>query len=252
MAFSADKSETRDQKSASSDSLAAGFCARHSGLSGLPSSFSFPSGPVWVAPSARLAATVRVAPFVYIGPDVTVGPETVIFPFVALLGSVVIGARCRIGPGTAIGCEGFGYERHGTELRRIDHQGRVVIEDDVDIGANCTIARAKTGRETRIGQGTKIDCQVHIGHNVTIGRNCLIVAQTGIAGSARVGDRVQLAGQTGIKDHIRIGADSVIYAKSALFRSIPPGSHYSGIPGRPHREVQRLWARLWQRFGRSD
>ncbi|MEO0079357.1 MAG: UDP-3-O-(3-hydroxymyristoyl)glucosamine N-acyltransferase [candidate division WOR-3 bacterium] len=202
--------------------------------------------PVWVAPSARLAEDVELAPFVYIGEDVAVGAKTALAPFVTIIGPAVIGCRCRIGPGTVIGCEGFGYEPSGSGFRHLEHAGRVVIEDDVEIGANCTIARARTGRETRIGRGTKIDCQVHIGHNVQIGQDCIIVAQTGIAGSAVIGDRVMLGGQAGVKDHVEIGNDSILYAKSALFRSIPPGSRYSGIPARPHHEVLRLWARLWR------
>jgi len=206
----------------------------------------------WVAPGAKVAPGVSLAPFVYLGPEVEIGPDTVIGPNVTILGRTDIGARVRIGPGTVVGCDGFGYERQGEEYRLLEHNGRVVVEDDVHIGANVTIARARTGRETRIGRGTKIDCMVHIGHNVTIGRNCIIVAQVGISGSVRVGDRVQLAGQVGVKDHVTIGDDSVIYAKSALFRSVPAGSHYSGVPARPHAEAKRFWARLWRSFGRDQ
>jgi UDP-3-O-[3-hydroxymyristoyl] glucosamine N-acyltransferase len=127
----------------------------------------------------------------------------------------------------------------------------VVIGDDVDIGANCTIARARTGRETRIGRGTKIDCLVHIAHNVTIGCDCILAGQVGIAGSAVIGDRVMLAGQVGVSDHVRIGDDAVVHAKSAVFRSVPAGAHYSGSPARPHDQMQKLTASLWRRFGRQ-
>jgi UDP-3-O-[3-hydroxymyristoyl] glucosamine N-acyltransferase len=185
---------------------------------------------------------VSVAPLVFIAEQVHVGADTVIEPNVTILPGSRVGCRVRVGAGTVIGCEGFGYEQKGERYRHIPHKGRVVIEDDVEIGANCTIARAKK-TETRIGAGTKIDALVHIAHNVTIGRNCIIIAQTGIAGSARVGDNVILAGQVGIKDHVTIGDNSIVYAKSALFRSIPANSRYSGIPARPHHENLKALAR---------
>jgi UDP-3-O-[3-hydroxymyristoyl] glucosamine N-acyltransferase len=203
-----------------------------------------------VEPGAKVGPGVTLAPFVFIGPEVEIGPGSVVEPNVTIAGRTTIGARVRIGPGTAIGCAGFGYEKQGASHRRLEHDGRVVVEDDVDIGANCTIARAKTGRETRIGRGTKIDCLVHVGHNVVIGRDCILAGQVGIAGSAVIGDRVMLAGQVGVSDHVRIGDDAVIYAKSAVFRSVPAGAHYSGIPARPHSDMKRLWANLWRRFGR--
>jgi UDP-3-O-[3-hydroxymyristoyl] glucosamine N-acyltransferase len=202
-----------------------------------------------VEPGAKLAPDVVLAPFVYLGPEVEVGPGSVVAANVTVMGRTTIGARVRIGPGTVIGCAGFGYEKDDGRYRLLEHDGRVTIEDDVDIGANCTVARAKTGRETRIGRGTKIDCLVHIGHNVVIGRDCILAGQVGIAGSAVIGDRVSLAGQVGVSDHVAIGDDAVIYAKSAVFRSVPAGAHYSGIPARPHSETKRLWANLWQRFG---
>lgn len=200
----------------------------------------------FISPSARLEDGVAVGPFVCIGPRVRVGPDTVIEPNVAIGDDTEIGARVRIGAGAVIGCQGFGYEQIGGRHQHIPHTGKVIIEDDVDIGANCTIARAKT-EATRIGAGTKIDSLVHVGHNVTIGRNCIIIAQVGISGSVHIGDNVILAGQVGIKDHVTIGDNSIVYAKSALYRSIPADSRYSGIPARPHAENLKLLARMRQK-----
>jgi UDP-3-O-[3-hydroxymyristoyl] glucosamine N-acyltransferase len=197
----------------------------------------------YISHDAHLGEKVSLAPFVYIGERVVIGSETRIYPNVTILDDVEIGNRVSIGSGTVIGTEGFGYTKEGDIYKKLTHCGKVVIEDDVEIGANCTVARAKTG-ETRIGAGTKIDCLVHIGHNVKIGKNCIIIAQGGIGGSAMLGNNVILAGQVGIKDHVQIGDNSVVYAKSALYKSIPPNSKYSGIPARPHLQVLRLWSKL--------
>ena len=197
-------------------------------------------------PSAVLGAGVRIAPFAFIGERVRIGEGTRVEPNVTILADCGVGRRVRVGAGTVLGIDGFGYEREADGYRFILHRGRVVVEDDVEIGANCTIARAKKN-ETRIGVGTKIDALVHIAHNVTIGRNCIIIAQVGIAGSARIGDNVILAGQVGIKDHVTIGDNSIVYAKSALYRSIPANSRYSGIPARPHRENLKLLAQKRRR-----
>jgi UDP-3-O-[3-hydroxymyristoyl] glucosamine N-acyltransferase len=207
---------------------------------------------VWVEPGAKVADTVQLAPFVYIGPEVEIGADTMLGAGVIIWRRAKIGCRVRIGPGTVIGWDGFGYnKKEGAVYQRLEHNGWVIVEDDVEIGPNVTVAQAKTGRETIIGKGTKIDAQVHIAHNVKIGKNCIIVAQSGIAGSAKIGDGVVIAGQSGIKDHIEIGANSVIYAKSAVFRSIPANARYWGIPARPYNEMTRFWARLWRTSGRD-
>lgn len=203
----------------------------------------------WISPGAKVAASVFLAPFVYIGDEVEIGEDSVLGPGVVIWARTKIGRRVRIGPGAVIGWDGFGYERQGEVYRRLEHSGWVIIEDDVEIGPNVTVAQARAGRKTVIGQGTKIDALVHIGHNVRVGKNCIIVAQSGVAGSAVIGDRVVIAGQCGVKDHVEIGAGSVIYAKSAVFRSIPPGSKYWGIPARPYEQMFRMWARLWDKYG---
>lgn len=197
----------------------------------------------FISPTARISRSARVGPFVSIGERVKIGPKTVVEPNVTIRDDCELGARVRIGAGTVIGAEGFGYTLVQGRHRHRPHQGKVLVEDDVDIGANCTIARARK-TVTRIGAGTKIDALVHVAHNVVIGRNCIIIAQTGIAGSAKLGDNVILAGQVGIRDHIRIGDNSIVYAKSALYRSIPANSRYSGIPARQHADNLRQLARL--------
>lgn len=207
------------------------------------------SAGAWIEKGAKIAETAAIWPLVYIGSNVAIGPDTEIFPGVVIMGRTIVGAHVKIGPGTVIGCPGFGFDRTESGLRHREHEGAVVLEDDVEIGACCTIASAATGRETRIGRGTKIDSLVHIGHNVRIGADCIVVAQSGVAGSAVLGDRVVLAGQSGVKDHVRIGDDSVVYAKSAVFRSIPAGSRYSGIPARPHSLMKRFLATLWRQQG---
>ncbi|MBN2537195.1 hypothetical protein JXB37_02840 [candidate division WOR-3 bacterium] len=191
----------------------------------------------------------KVGPLVHVDPEVEIGPGTIVMPGAVLLGRTRVGARCIVGPNAVVGTPGFGYEWRDGAHRRLEHSGEVIIEDDVELGAGVTVAMARTGRQTRIGQGTKVDCQVHIGHNVLIGEHCLLVGQVGVAGSARIGDRVALAGQVGVSDHVTIGDDAVVYAKSAVFRSVPAGERYSGIPARPHPATKRFWARLWRTFG---
>lgn len=191
----------------------------------------------------RIASGAIIHPFVYLGCGVAIGSGSEVGPNTTILHRTRIGRRVRIGPGSVIGGVGFGFKRRGGRYERIPHRGRVVIEDDVELGAQVNVDRARKG-ETRIGAGTKVDSLVHIGHNVQIGRNCVVVAQCGIGGSARLEDGVSLAGQVGVKDHVRIGAGSIVYAKSAVWRPIPPGSQYSGIPARPHHQTLRAIARL--------
>jgi UDP-3-O-[3-hydroxymyristoyl] glucosamine N-acyltransferase len=193
----------------------------------------------------RIKAGAVIRPFVYLGAGVSVGAGSELGPNAVILDRTRIGDRVRIGPGCVIGGDGFGFKRKAKGYRRIPHRGRVVIEDRVELGGQVNVDRATRG-ETRVGAGTKIDALVHIGHNVRIGQNCIIVAQSGLGGSAQLEDGVSLAGQVGVKDHVRIGAGSIVYAKSALFRSIPPDSRYSGIPARPHPKTLRALARLYR------
>ncbi len=190
-----------------------------------------------------LGCDVWIHPLVYIGSNVTIGRGCVIHPAVTILDSVTIGDNVIIHSGAVIGADGFGYTVAGGEHFKIPQVGSVVIGDDVEIGANVTIDRARTGK-TMIGRGTKIDNLVHVAHNVTIGENCIIVAQVGISGSVKIGDHVLFGGQCGIVDHLTIGSGSSICAQAGVIGSLPPGSSVSGMPAVPHNEQMRAQAAL--------
>jgi UDP-3-O-[3-hydroxymyristoyl] glucosamine N-acyltransferase len=135
-------------------------------------------------------------------------------------------------PGSVLGADGFGYVFDGQAHRKIPQVGRVVVEDDVEIGANVTVDRATLG-ETVIGQGTKIDNLVQIGHNTVVGADTIIVAQAGIAGSCRIGRRVVLAGQVGIADHVTVGDGAQIGSQAGVHRDVPAGTAMIGTPAMP-------------------
>jgi UDP-3-O-[3-hydroxymyristoyl] glucosamine N-acyltransferase len=212
-----------------------------------------------VAESALIAAGAAVMAYVVVGADSVVAAGAVLHPH------VVVGSRCRVGEGsvlhthvvlredvevgrrvvvhagTVLGADGFGYLFDGAHHQKIPHVGRVVVEDDVEIGANVTIDRAMLG-ETVIGRGTKIDNLVQIGHNTVVGADTIIVAQTGISGSCRVGSRVTLAGQVGVADHVTIGDGAQIGAQSGVHRDVPPGATLLGAPAIPAAEARRSMA----------
>ena len=207
-----------------------------------------------VAPDAVLGPDVAVGPFVSIGAGAIVGARTVIYPNVAIgpgarIGDdciirsqasirdrVVVGNRVVVQDGAVLGSEGFGFARQadGTHLK-IPQRADVVIEDDVEIGANAAVDRPAVG-ETRIGAGTKIDNLVQIGHGVTIGRRVLFAAQVGIAGSSVVDDDVILAGQVGVANHVRLGKGVVATAQTGIPNSVEAGGYVSGYPAIDHRE----------------
>jgi UDP-3-O-[3-hydroxymyristoyl] glucosamine N-acyltransferase len=167
-------------------------------------------------------------------------------PRVVLYRGTRVGARCRIHAGVVLGGDGFGFATSDGLHRKIPQVGRVVVEDDVEIGANSTVDRATLG-ETVIGAGTKIDDLVMVAHGVRIGPGCLLAAQAGIAGSTRVGAGVTFAGQSGVSGHLELGDRCVVAAKSAVLRDLPPGSFVSGIPAFDHRKWRRsqaLFSRL--------
>ncbi len=201
----------------------------------------------WVQAYAFIGDDVQIgdgtviSPFVYIGDDVQIGSHTFIYPAVTIREDVRIGNGAIIHSGAVIGSDGFGFAPIGGKQHKVPQIGVVIIEDDVEIGANVTIDRGL--RETVVGRGTKIDNLVQLGHNVVIGEDCVIVAQVGIAGSAKIKDRVTLAGQAGVVGHITIGSDARIAAKACVSKNIPPGpSVWSGFPAMPHKKRLRLQA----------
>ena len=196
-----------------------------------------------VAPSAKLGANVAVGPFTTIGDDAVVGDDTIIHSNVAIYPGSVIGRRCIIHSGTVIGADGYGFVLENGRHRKIPQIGIVRVGDDVEIGAGCTIDRASIG-ETVIGEGTKLDDQVMIGHGAKVGRHCLLVAQVGIAGSTELGDYVVVAGQSGFAGHLKIGDRVQVAAKSAVLDDVPPGTKVMGTPAVPFREFARREAML--------
>ncbi len=179
----------------------------------------------------------------YIGHNTKIGSDSIIYPNVSIRENITIGNRVIIHSGTSIGSDGFGFVTIEGEHKHIPQTGTVVIEDDVDIGANVTIDRARFDK-TIIGRGTKIDNLVQIAHNVIIGKNCIVVAQVGISGSTQVGDNVILAGQAGIVGHITIGDNAIIAAQAGVTKSIPSNTKVSGYPAREHEKARRVNACL--------
>lgn len=209
-----------------------------------------------IAPDAKLGKGVAVGPFVvieqeavigdhtvihagcFIGPKTTIGEDCVIYPHVSVREMSVIGHRVTIHCGSVIGADGFGYESVNGRHKKLSQIGNVVIEDDVEIGANVTIDRARFDK-TFIGRGTKIDNLVMIAHNVHIGENCIIISQVGISGSTVVERNCILAGQVGLAGHLRIGEGSIVAAKSGVMRSIPPGSKIFGYPAVDDKDAKK-------------
>jgi len=214
-----------------------------------------------IASSARLGTNVAVGPFTTIGDSVvignnvtifqnvsieagsTLGDDSIIYPNVVIYDGTRIGRRCIIHAGVVIGSDGYGFAMHDGKHHKIPQIGIVRIEDDVEIGAGTTIDRAALG-ETVIGEGTKIDNLVQIGHNVKIGKHCLLVSQVGVAGSTELGDHVFVAGQSGFAGHLKIGHRVQVAAKSAVLEDVPDDTKVMGSPAMPFNEFARRQAAL--------
>jgi UDP-3-O-[3-hydroxymyristoyl] glucosamine N-acyltransferase len=203
---------------------------------------------VVIGRNVEVGAKVRIYPNATVYEGVSIGAGSIIHSGVAIRENSILGERVIVHNNAVIGCDGFGYAKD--EERRwlkVPQTGRVVIEDDVEIGAGTTIDRPSVG-ETRIARGAKIDNMVQIGHSCIVGEDALLCAQVGLAGSSNIGDRAILAGQVGVAGHLKIGNDAVLTAKSATSHDVPPGKIISGIPAFDNKEWLRSVA-AFKRLG---
>lgn len=177
----------------------------------------------------------------YIGHFCEVGKDGLFYPHVTLREYCKVGDRVILHNGAVIGSDGFGYVKEAGHWKKIPQVGIVVLGNDVEIGANTAIDRARFG-ETRIGNGTKLDNLIQVAHNVTIGEDAAVAAQVGMAGSCHIGNRVQLGGQVGVAGHIEVGDDTAVMAQSGISKDVPPGSILLGSPAMTVREAKKLHA----------
>lgn len=201
----------------------------------------------YIGPKVKIGARCRVMPNAVIMDAVEIGEDCVIGPN-STLSHCLLGDRVRIYPGAQIGQRGFGFAIDETGFKTVPQLGRVVIGNDVEVGANTTIDRG-AGPDTEIGDGTRIDNLVQLGHNVKVGRNCVLVSQTGISGSTKLGDFVMTGGQSGLTGHIEIGSGAKIGAQSGVMRDVPAGEEYIGSPAIPARQFMRQVATLSRMSG---
>ncbi len=216
----------------------------------------------WVSPEARLGADVSIGAFAvveagaeigdgstlypqtYVGHEAKIGQGCLLYPFAGVRERCILGDRVILHGGVVVGCDGFGYTVDAQGVRtKIPQTGIVVLEDDVEIGANTAIDRARFG-ETRVGKGTKVDNLVHIAHNCVIGEHSVLCGQVGMAGTCTLGKRVICAGQVGLAGHLTVGDDAVIGAQAGVPKDLPGGQMYLGAPAVPRLEFGRSLAHV--------
>ena len=198
-----------------------------------------------IAAGVRVGERCTIGPGVYLGPGVTLGADCFIEANATLHRDSQLGERCIVHSGTVIGGDGFGFRWDGQGHRKVPQLGRVVIEDDVDIGCNCCVDRATLG-ETRIRRGAKIDNLVQIAHNTDIGAHVIMAGQAGVAGSSRLGTGVVIGGQVAVSDHVQVGAGARIGGQSGVTKDVPDGAAVFGTPARPLKDTLRELASLSQ------
>ncbi|MCI5055677.1 MAG: UDP-3-O-(3-hydroxymyristoyl)glucosamine N-acyltransferase [Flavobacteriales bacterium] len=189
----------------------------------------FRPSSVAISRTAKIGDESYVQPGAYIGDDVVIGKGTIIHANVVIYDKCIIGDNVTIHANSVIGSDGFYFNKKGDQYTKFSSGGSVVIEDNVEIGAGCTLDRGVTNK-TLIGKGTKLDNQVHIGHDTIIGENCLIAAQTGIAGACKIGNNVIMWGQVGVISSITIGDNAVIFAQSGIGKDVPENATLLGSP----------------------
>jgi len=192
----------------------------------------------YIAPRARVGRRCIVYPGVYVGKDAAIGDDCVLHPGVVIYDNCRLGARVTVHANAVIGGDGLGYATHAGAHHKIPAAGSVLIEDDVEIGAGCTIDCASVG-VTSIGAGSKLAAQVAVGHGCRLGRHNLLVGQVGLAGSVTTGDHVVIGGQAGLAGHLHIGAGARIAARAGVMTDVPPGADYGGAPARPLSHAKR-------------
>jgi UDP-3-O-[3-hydroxymyristoyl] glucosamine N-acyltransferase len=196
-----------------------------------------------VDPSAQIDESATISAGAVVGARCVVGPQTVLHPGVVLYADTQVGARCMIHAGVVLGADGFSFHPTAGGPVKVPQVGRVVVADDVELGANCCVDRAFLG-ETVVGPGCKLDNLVHLGHNAQLGRYVIIAAGTALSGSVTIGDGAIIGGQVGVVEHIHIGAGAQVGAQSGLSRDVPAGEAVLGTPAQPAARMRRIYAAL--------